>query len=49
MMDVFIVILEAAVVLGAIVLGVKTGGLGLGLWGVFGTLILVFVFRLPPG
>ena len=28
MMDAFIVVLEAAVVLGAIVLGVKTGGLG---------------------
>lgn len=48
-MDTVIVILQAAVVLGAIVLGVKTGGIGLGLWGVFGTLVLVFIFRLPPG
>lgn len=48
-MDVLIVILEAVVVLGAIVMGVRTGGLGLGLWGVFGTLILVFVFRVQPG
>ena len=44
-----IVILQAVVVIGAIVLGVRTGGLGLGLWGVVGTVILVFVFHLPPG
>ncbi|WP_431279423.1 anaerobic C4-dicarboxylate transporter family protein [Leifsonia poae] len=48
-MNIFIVILEAVVVIGAIVLGVRTGGIGLGLWGVVGTAILVFVFRLPPG
>lgn len=48
-MDVVLVILQAAVVLGAIVMGVRTGGIGLGLWGVAGTLILIFVFRLAPG
>ncbi|GAA1779693.1 anaerobic C4-dicarboxylate transporter [Agromyces lapidis] len=48
-MDIVLVILQAAVVIGAIVLGVRTGGLGLGLWGVVGTVILVFVFQLPPG
>ena len=48
-MNTFVIILEAVVVIGAIVLGVRTGGIGLGLWGVFGTAILVFVFRLPPG
>jgi anaerobic C4-dicarboxylate transporter DcuA/anaerobic C4-dicarboxylate transporter DcuB len=48
-MDIFLIILQAAVVLGAIVLGVRTGGIGLGLWGVVGTAILVFLFRLPPG
>src|SRR3954465_1293535 len=48
-METLIIVLQAVVVLGAIVLGVRTGGLGLGLWGVFGTLILVFVFPLPPG
>ncbi|MFF2389022.1 SLC13 family permease [Agromyces sp. NPDC058104] len=48
-MDILLVILQAAVVIGAIVLGVRTGGLGLGLWGVVGTVILVFVFQLPPG
>ena len=48
-MDTFVIILQAVVVIGAIVLGVRTGGIGLGLWGVVGTAILVFVFHLPPG
>lgn len=48
-MDIVLVILQACVVIGAIVLGVRTGGIGLGLWGVVGTVILVFVFQLPPG
>lgn len=48
-MEIVLVILQAVVVIGAIVLGVRTGGLGLGLWGVVGTVILVFVFQLPPG
>jgi len=43
------VLAEACLVIGAIVLGVRTGGVGLGLWGVAGTLILVFVFRIQPG
>ncbi len=48
-MDLWLVILQACVVLGAIVLGVRTGGIGLGLWGVVGTVVLVFIFQLPPG
>lgn len=48
-METVIVILQACVVIGAIVMGVRTGGIGLGLWGVVGTAILVFVFRLEPG
>lgn len=48
-MEIVLVILQACVVIGAIVLGVRTGGIGLGLWGVVGTAILVFVFRLEPG
>lgn len=48
-MEIVIVLLEACVVVGAIVLGVRTGGVGLGLWGVAGTLILVFAFRIEPG
>jgi len=34
---------------GAIILGVRMGGIGLGLWGVVGVGVLVFVFGLPPG
>jgi anaerobic C4-dicarboxylate transporter DcuA/anaerobic C4-dicarboxylate transporter DcuB len=37
------------VVIGAILLGVRTGGIGLGLWGLVGLAILVFGFGLPPG
>ena len=48
-MDIVLVILQGCVVIGAIALGVRTGGLGLGLWGVVGTAILVFGFQLPPG
>ncbi|WP_404430889.1 anaerobic C4-dicarboxylate transporter [Microbacterium lacus] len=48
-MEYLIVALQACVVIGAIVMGVRTGGLGLGLWGVVGTVILVFAFQLPPG
>ncbi|SFS14546.1 anaerobic C4-dicarboxylate transporter DcuA [Microbacterium sp. cf046] len=48
-MEYFIVALQGAVVIGAIVMGVRTGGLGLGLWGVVGTVVLVFAFHLPPG
>ncbi|WP_394554495.1 anaerobic C4-dicarboxylate transporter family protein [Agromyces sp. MMS24-JH15] len=48
-MEYVVVILQAVVVIGAIILGVRTGGLGLGLWGVVGTAILVFAFQLPPG
>jgi anaerobic C4-dicarboxylate transporter DcuA/anaerobic C4-dicarboxylate transporter DcuB len=35
--------------MGAIVLGVRMGGMGLGIWGAVGVGVLVFVFRLPPG
>ena len=34
---------------GFIALGVRSGGIGLGLWGGVGTLVLVFVFGLDPG
>jgi anaerobic C4-dicarboxylate transporter DcuA len=43
------VLLEILVVVGAIVMGVRMGGVGLGLWGVVGVGILVFVFGMPPG
>ena len=43
------VVLEILVVAGAIIMGVRMGGLGLGLWGVAGVFVLVFIFELPPG
>src|SRR6476646_9800357 len=42
-------VLEALVVLGAIVMGTRAGGVGVGLGGGLGTFVLVFVFREPPG
>ena len=43
------ILLQGLVVIGAILLGVRTGGIGLGLWGLVGLAILVFGFGLPPG
>ena len=48
-MDWILVAVEGLVVIGFIALGVRTGGIGLGLWGGVGTLVLVFVFGLDPG
>ncbi len=42
-------VLEALVVLGAIVMGTRAGGVGVGLWGGLGVGVLVFVFREAPG
>ena len=43
------ILFQGVVVIGAILLGVRTGGIGLGLWGLVGLAILVFGFGLPPG
>ena len=43
------ILLQGVVVIVAILLGVRTGGIGLGLWGLVGLAILVFGFGLPPG
>jgi anaerobic C4-dicarboxylate transporter DcuA/anaerobic C4-dicarboxylate transporter DcuB len=48
-MDTTLILLQGAVVIGAILLGVRMGGIGLGLWGLVGLAVLVFVFGLPPG
>ena len=48
-MDTTLILLQGAVVIGAILLGVRMGGIGLGLWGFVGLAILVFGFGLPPG
>ncbi|MFL6203715.1 MAG: anaerobic C4-dicarboxylate transporter family protein [Acidimicrobiales bacterium] len=41
--------LEAAVVIGAIVMGTKSSGIALGIWGGVGVAVLVFLFGLAPG
>jgi anaerobic C4-dicarboxylate transporter DcuB len=47
--DWILIALEGLVVIGFIALGVRSGGVGLGLWGGVGTLVLVFGFGLAPG
>jgi anaerobic C4-dicarboxylate transporter DcuA/anaerobic C4-dicarboxylate transporter DcuB len=47
--DATLIVLQGVVVIGAILLGVRTGGIGLGLWGLVGLAVLVFGFGLPPG
>ena len=42
-------ILEAVVVLAAIVMGTRAGGVGIGVWGGLGVAVLVFVFGEAPG
>ena len=48
-MDWILVAVQGLVVVGFIALGVRSGGIGLGLWGGVGTLVLVFLFGLDPG
>ena len=47
--DWVLVVVQGLVVIAFIALGVRSGGIGLGLWGGVGTLVLVFVFGLDPG
>ena len=47
--DWILIALQGLVVIGFIALGVRSGGIGLGLWGGVGTLVLVFGFGLDPG
>ncbi|WP_295010320.1 anaerobic C4-dicarboxylate transporter family protein [uncultured Microbacterium sp.] len=48
-MEIALFIAELIVVLGCIVMGTRSSGVGLGLWGGTGVAILVFVFRVAPG
>ncbi|MBS3181659.1 anaerobic C4-dicarboxylate transporter [Leucobacter manosquensis] len=48
-METVLFISQLLVVLGCIVMGTRSSGVGLGLWGGTGVAILVFVFRLAPG
>lgn len=43
------IILEFVVILAALAMGSRAGGVGLGLWGAVGMLVLVLGFGLPPG
>ena len=47
--DWLLVAIEGLIVIGFIALGVRSGGIGLGLWGGVGTFVLVFFFGLDPG
>src|SRR6188508_1054579 len=42
-------ILEFAVIIGALLMGARAGGVALGLWGAVGMLVLVVGFGVPPG
>jgi anaerobic C4-dicarboxylate transporter DcuA len=42
-------ILEFLVLVGALFMGARSGGVGLGLWGAVGLLVLVVGFGVPPG
>ncbi len=42
-------VLEFCVLIGALYMGARTGGISLGLWGAVGLLVLVVGFGVPPG
>src|SRR5438552_11595427 len=42
-------VIELIVLLAAIALGARAGGVGMGLWGGVGMAVLVFLFRAVPG
>lgn len=48
-MDGVLFAVEALVVIGAIVMGTRSSGVGLGIWGGVGVAVLVFIFGLEPG
>lgn len=48
-MDGLLFAIEALVVIGAIVMGTRSSGVGLGIWGGVGVAVLVFGFGLTPG
>ena len=48
-MDGLLFAVEALVVIGAIVMGTRSSGVALGIWGGAGVAVLVFVFGLEPG
>jgi anaerobic C4-dicarboxylate transporter DcuA/anaerobic C4-dicarboxylate transporter DcuB len=47
--NVWILLAQLIIVVGAIYLGTRTSGIGLGVWGLVGVAILIFVFGEAPG
>ncbi len=48
-METFLILLQLAIVLAMIFIGAKVGGIGLGIYGMVGVFVLVFIFGLDPG
>jgi anaerobic C4-dicarboxylate transporter DcuA len=48
-MATFLLLLQLAIVLAMIYIGAKVGGIGLGIYGMVGVFVLVFIFGLEPG
>ena len=44
-----IILIQLALVMALIFIGARVGGIGLGIYGMVGVFILVFVFGLKPG
>lgn len=44
-----LIILQLLIVFGFIFIGARVGGIGMGIYGMVGTFLLVFVFGLAPG
>lgn len=49
MQEGIVILLEALVIVGCIIMGTRASGVGVGLWGGFGVAVLVFVFGEAPG
>lgn len=47
-MATFLILLQLAIVLAMIFIGAKVGGIGLGIYGMVGVFVLVFIFGLEP-
>ncbi|MFB8188964.1 anaerobic C4-dicarboxylate transporter family protein [Microbacterium sp. NPDC055988] len=47
--NVWILIAQLIIVIGAIYMGTRTSGIGLGVWGLVGVAVLIFVFGEAPG
>jgi len=48
-METLLIILQLVIVAAMIFIGAKVGGIGLGIYGMVGVSVLVFVFGLEPG